>query len=114
MIYNLVDHRINKYRWKCINAVVEPIWQDDNIENGDDSGIRNPNPAISAYEELGMVSLHHAVCWAEAKTHPVTLFLYDEEDGFVGEIEISLAAETLASPAEAPPVPSKASAASAG
>ena len=48
------------------------------------------------------------------KRTPVTLFLYDEEDGFVGEIEISLAAETLASPAEAPPVPSKASDASAG
>jgi hypothetical protein len=78
MIWNIIDSRKSRYRWKRINAIIEPTWHDNHCKDSDQAE-KDHDAAI--YEQRVGVSLAEAVEWADAKPYPVTLFLYDEGSG---------------------------------
>lgn len=79
MIWNIVDSRRRKYRWRTVNAVIENVEHDNACKDADQ--FEDPNDAAPIYAELKGVSLHEAIVWAESEEGKVTLFLYDEGDG---------------------------------
>lgn len=79
-IANIIDNRTNKYHWKFIDAIVEPIWQDNSVKGSDifDEEISGEIlKTVSSYNENVSVSLEQAVNWAQNFKYPVTLYLYD-------------------------------------
>jgi hypothetical protein len=78
MIWNIIDKRERHYRWKRINAIIEPTWQDNSCKDSDQA---EKDPDADVYDEREGVSLTEAIEWANAKPYPVTLFLYDEGRG---------------------------------
>ena len=81
MIWNVIDRRKRLYRWKCINAIVEPTWHDNSCT---DTDFAEQHPAEIEYEEREGMSVAEAVNWAQAFSFPVTLYLYDEGEGVAG------------------------------
>ncbi len=78
MIWNVVDERERRYRWKRVNAVIEPTWQDNACADSDQADKDfSPNPC----EARKGVSVADAIAWANGKLHPVTLYLYDADGG---------------------------------
>ena len=75
MIWNIIDRRERPYRWKCIDAIIEPTWADNSCQDSDQAE-RDEGEVI--YEEHLSVSVADATAWASSKPHPVTLYLYDE------------------------------------
>lgn len=82
MITNIIDNRTRKYRWKTVNAVVEPTHHDNRNGDADEAGA---NAEDLLCETLGGASLAEALAWAQGFEGEVTLFLYDEGDGFEDE-----------------------------
>jgi hypothetical protein len=78
MIFNIVDRRKRKYRWKSVNAIIEPTAQDNCC---DDSDQAIEDEAAPFYEEWANIFVHDAVAWAEGLDHVVTLYLYDRGRG---------------------------------
>ena len=78
MILNIVDRRKHAYRWKKVNAIIEPTWHDNSIANSDQAEVRHEDPE---YEQREGVSVVDAVQWASALSFGVTLYLYDFGDG---------------------------------
>lgn len=83
MIWNIIDKRKRRYRWKRIDAEVEPTWHDNTCPDSDQA--EQVEQGVVQYEKQKGISLAEAVTWATAKPYPVTLFLYDE--GFDEERE---------------------------
>jgi hypothetical protein len=78
MIWNIIDNRKRRYRWKRINAIIEPTSHDNSCRDSDHAE-EDPDPKM--YEQRECISLAGAVEWANSKPYAVTLFLYDEECG---------------------------------
>jgi hypothetical protein len=82
MIWNIIDNRERRYRWKRINAIIEPTWQDNSCQDSDQAEVDRD---ASCYEERMNISVAEAVAWATAQPYAVTLHLYDEGRGFSTE-----------------------------
>jgi len=78
MIWNVIGNRKQPYRWKRIVAIVEPTWHDNSNEASDQAPKADGE---SEYEERRQLSVAGAIDWAQAFGFPVTLFLYDDDDG---------------------------------
>ncbi len=76
MIWNIIDHRKNKYRWAKIDAIIEDTSHDNIIENSD-TVEASPDKTYVQCEDKTNISIHEAICWAEKLPSRVTLFLYD-------------------------------------
>jgi hypothetical protein len=79
MIWNIIDNRERRYRWKRINAIIEPTWHCNSCRDSDQA---EEDPDARVYEQREDISLAEAVKWANGKSYPITLFLYDEGCGF--------------------------------
>lgn len=77
MILNIKDSRKRRNRWKAVDAVIEPTWYDNTLEDADQS---SSSPNESECESREGISLSEAVAWAGSVGYPVTLFLYDAGD----------------------------------
>lgn len=92
MIFNIIDRRQNKYRWKRITAIIEPIWH-DNYRGDRAAGDMYPStPELEekagiGYKEIPTCSIAIAVATATELEYPCTLFLYDHGDG-IGERKV--------------------------
>ena len=78
MIWNIVDRRKRKYRWREINAVIEDTAHDNSCEDADQC---DEQLDAVMYEERRHISLHDAITWAEKASGKVTLYLYDQNSG---------------------------------
>jgi hypothetical protein len=78
VIENIIDRRQHQYRWKCINAIVEPTCHDNDVADSDQSE-RGPDDIV--YDQREDISLADAIAWANALPERVTLFLYDQGKG---------------------------------
>jgi hypothetical protein len=76
VIWNVVDHRQRRYRWKRIDAVIEPTWQDNCCADSDQA---EKIASLDPCEARKGVSVAEAIAWANGKAHAVTLYLYDAE-----------------------------------
>src|SRR5260370_27487839 len=78
MIWNIIDRRERRYRWKRVNAIIEPTSHDNCCQDSDQA---EEDPDAAIYEQREGISLAKAVEWADAKPYRVTLYLYDEGSG---------------------------------
>jgi hypothetical protein len=78
MIWNIIDRPERQYRWKRINAIIEPTSHDNSCRDNDQA---EEDHDARIYERREGISLAEAVAWASAKPYAVTLFLYDEGRG---------------------------------
>lgn len=78
MLCNIVDHRDRPYRWKRVNAIIEPTFHDNSCADSDEA---EENHEADVYDKREGISLAEAVAWASAKPYAATLFLYDEGRG---------------------------------
>jgi len=81
MIWNIVDHRTRRYRWKTVNAIVEAVEHDNSCADSDQAPSSDVMTVVD-YDALEAVSVNEAVAWAMSQPCPVTLYLYDEGGGF--------------------------------
>jgi hypothetical protein len=78
LIWNVIDERKRRYRWKRINAAAEPVWHDNSCPDADEA---ERCAGESEYEKRQGITLAEAIAWASGMSYPVTLFLYDEGCG---------------------------------
>ncbi|MGH7044993.1 MAG: hypothetical protein ACREE2_01215 [Stellaceae bacterium] len=74
MIANVIDNRKSRYRWKRINAIVEPAWHDNKCEDADQA---DPAQGELDYEERNKLPVSEAIQWADELPYLVTLYLND-------------------------------------
>lgn len=89
-ILNIIDRRKRPYRFKKVNAIIEPTRHDNRCKDCDRADGQDD---WIGYAESEHVSLHEAIEWASMHHDDVTLYLYDEDGGIYAD--------------EASPVPSK-------
>ncbi len=80
MIWNIVDHRQRVYRWKLVNAVIEAVEHDNSCADADQAPDYDVMEVID-YDQKEGVSVSEAIKWADQKSCPVTLYLYDNGSG---------------------------------
>ena len=80
MIWNIIDRRERRYRWKVVNAIVEAVEHDNSCADSDQAPDSDPLIVVD-YDELEAVSMSEAVRWAMQQPCPVTLYLYDQGKG---------------------------------
>lgn len=78
-LINIVDHRGKKYKFKKVNAIIEPTWHDNACKNADKS--ENHGVNWIGYDEREHVTVRQAIDWANEHKDHVTLYLYDEDKG---------------------------------
>jgi hypothetical protein len=49
MIWNIIDGRERRYRWKCVNAIIEPAWHDNSCRDSDQA--EEDDPYAADYEK---------------------------------------------------------------
>ena len=86
LIFNIQDRRQNKYRWKKITAMIEPIWNENyrsEKSNGDIHKATDEQDAASGigYHEIPTCSLAMAIEAANELPYPCVLFIYDHGKG---------------------------------
>ncbi|WP_300528970.1 hypothetical protein [Maricaulis sp.] len=81
MIFNIVDNRKRKYRWKDINAVIEATAHDNSCRDSDQI---DQDEHYGLCQDKKHLTWHEAIVWAEQHPAQVTLFLYDKGDGIEG------------------------------
>jgi hypothetical protein len=74
MIWNIIDRLERPYRWKTIDAIVEPTFHDNSIADSDQA---HPEDVGSPYDTREGISLAEAIEWASTLDYGVTLYLYD-------------------------------------
>jgi hypothetical protein len=79
MIFNIIDRRKQRYRWKLITAIIEPTFQDNSVADSDET--EEPTGEYQPYDSLSETSLADAIAWAQAKSFAVTLYFYDLGQG---------------------------------
>jgi hypothetical protein len=81
-ILNIIDRRKKPYRFKRVNAIIEPTRHDNSVKDGDRAG-RNPkqDKAWIGYDEKEHVDVAYAIQWASKHKDSVTLYLYDKDRG---------------------------------
>ena len=82
MIWNIVDRRTRRNRWKRINAIAEATSQDNSCGDSDQAESGSDD---TVYEEREGISLANAIEWANSLPGGVTLFFYDEGRGITPE-----------------------------
>jgi hypothetical protein len=92
MIWNIVDNRKRRHRWKVVNAIVEAVEHDNSCADSDQAPKCDPSVVVD-YAALEAVSVNDAVRWAMDQPCRVTPYLYDEGAGFAheehfGEMEV--------------------------
>jgi len=75
MILNIIERRKNPYRWKHIDAIIEPTWHDNSCSNSDQAERDDSGPE---YAERISVSLADAIEGASEVAVPMTLYMYDK------------------------------------
>lgn len=75
MIANIIDRRERKYRWKCVDAVIEAVWHDNNCKDSDFADPEAERDIL--YDQRQNVSLNESVVWASDLQEEVTLYIYD-------------------------------------
>jgi hypothetical protein len=79
VIWNIIDKRKRRYRWKAITAIIEPVSHDNSCN---DSGqAEEPEGDFSEYDQRQETSVADAVIWAQSQPFSVTLYLYDLGQG---------------------------------
>lgn len=78
MLTNIIDFRKRPYRFKNINAIIEPTRHDNKVKDADHAA---GSDTWMGYDEREHISVEHAVKWAAMHSDEVTLYLYDEDDG---------------------------------
>ena len=78
MIWNIIDSRKNRYRWRRTNAIVEATSH-DNSKSDSDQAEGGADDVV--YDQREGISLADAIMWANSLPGGVTLFLYDEGRG---------------------------------
>ena len=73
-ILNIIDERNRPYRFKRLNAKVEPAWHDNGCNDADQAGERRSDLII---EERWNISLNEAIAWAATFPDELTLYLSD-------------------------------------
>ena len=76
MIWNIIDERDRKYRWKRIHAIVEAVEHDNSCQDTDEAPTDNGADYVT-FEERKNISVQEAVKWADGLRGRVTLFLRD-------------------------------------
>ena len=76
MIFNIIDGRTRKHRWKQITAIIEPTYHDNSVDDSDETEIPD-HPDFVVYDERAAISVADAVAWAASLPYAVTLYLYD-------------------------------------
>ena len=84
MIWNIIDNRERRYRWKIVNAIIEAVEHDNSCADSDQAPESDPTVVID-YDALEAVSVNEAIKWAMEQPRPVSLYLYDEGKGFDDE-----------------------------
>lgn len=84
MIWNIIDRRERRYRWKLVNAIIEAVEHDNYCADADQAPESDPSVVVD-YDALEAVSINEAIKWAMEQPCPVTLYLYDEGKGFSDE-----------------------------
>lgn len=79
MLWNIIDRRKRPYRWKIVNAIVEAVEHDNSCLDADQA-LDSEHPVT--YDALEAVSVNEAIKWAMEQPSPVTLYLYDDGEGF--------------------------------
>ncbi|MBS0547726.1 MAG: hypothetical protein JSR24_08260 [Proteobacteria bacterium] len=74
MILNFVDHRRSIYKWKKVDAVVEPTWHDNKCVGADAA---DPCKGENDYEVRQNISVADAIAWASGLPFDVTIYLWD-------------------------------------
>jgi hypothetical protein len=77
-LLNIVDRRKRTYRFKKINAVIEPTRHDNRCKDSDQVDGRD---AWLGYDEREHISLADAIEWASTFPDELTLYIYDEDGG---------------------------------
>jgi hypothetical protein len=78
VIYNIIDGRDRKHRWRSVKAIVEATSHDNRVPDSDQVQVHADDVS---YDEREGISVSEAVAWAQSFPGPVTLFLYDEGRG---------------------------------
>lgn len=82
MLTNVIDRRTRPYRFKKINAVIEPTRHDNGCQNADIAPRDlEMDGSWMGYAQKEHVTLSDAVVWATSHKDAVTLYLYDEDGG---------------------------------
>jgi hypothetical protein len=82
MLTNVIDRRKRPYRFKKLNAVIEPTRHDNRCKDADRAKPnRKQDAAWMGYDEKEHVSLSEAAQWAMAHKDSLTLYLYDHDKG---------------------------------
>jgi hypothetical protein len=81
MIWNVIDRRKSPFRWKTVDAAIEPTRHDDKVTDADKAAT---GTAESEFEDRRSVSLADAINWANSFSCPVTLYIYD-----AGELSVT-------------------------
>lgn len=84
MILNIIDRRKKPYRFRKVNAVIEPTRHDNRV-NDSDHAPRSDAAEWIGYADKEHVGVHEAIAWAESHKDEVTLYLYDEDGGIYGQ-----------------------------
>ena len=79
VIFNIIDRRKRRYRWKQITAIAEPTYHDNLVADSDETEV--PEPGFFACDEKAVISVADAIAWATSLAFPVTLYLYDLGQG---------------------------------
>ncbi|MBB6483202.1 hypothetical protein [Rhizobium lusitanum] len=82
MIWNVIDRRKRRYRWKRVNAIIEAVEHDNSCADADVADELPPGLTID-YASRDDVSVHEAIQWANQQRCPVTLYIYDADDGII-------------------------------
>lgn len=85
MIWNIIDKRRRRYRWRVVNAIVEAVEHDNSCVDADQAPESDLSVVVD-YDALEAVSVNEAIKWAMQQPCPVTLYLYDEGGGFSDEV----------------------------
>lgn len=82
MLTNIIDRRKHPYKFKKVNAVIEPTRHDNGVKKADRAA-RHPKMDMAwiGYDEKEHVSVRDAVAWAANHKDEVTLYLYDKDGG---------------------------------
>ena len=79
MILNIIDRRKSPYRFRKVNAIIEPTRHDNSVKNSDSAP--KTDAEWIGYAEKEHIGVHEAVAWADSHQDEVTLYLYDHNDG---------------------------------
>jgi hypothetical protein len=82
MLTNIIDRRKHPYKFKIVNAVIEPTRHDNRVKGADKA---EPKPRLDkswiGYDEKEHVAVRTAILWAVLHHDYVTLYLYDKDSG---------------------------------